>query len=98
MIYIALADDHVLLRQGLAQLINTFTDHKVLFEADNGKDLIQKLKPYALPEIILMDITMPEMDGYETTSWLKVNYPQIRVIALSMIDDEAAVVRMLKCG
>jgi DNA-binding NarL/FixJ family response regulator len=66
---IALADDHILIRNGLAGLLKN-TGHTVLFEADNGKDFIQKLDPKKLPDIVLMDINMPEMDGCETAQWL----------------------------
>jgi DNA-binding NarL/FixJ family response regulator len=94
---IALVDDHVLLRNGLAGLVKSL-GHEVLFEADNGRDLIDKLHPKLVPAIILLDINMPEMDGYDTAKWLKKNYPGIKVLALSMYDNEQAVINMLKCG
>jgi DNA-binding NarL/FixJ family response regulator len=93
---IALADDHILLRNGLAALV-TSLGHTVLFEADNGQQLTEKLKGKE-PELILMDINMPQMDGYATTQWLKENYPDVKVLALSMYDNEASIIRMLKCG
>lgn len=68
---IVLVDDHTLLRNGLAGLVLSL-GHKVLFEANNGMDLIQKInETLELPDIVLLDINMPEMDGYETASWLK---------------------------
>jgi two-component system, NarL family, invasion response regulator UvrY len=70
----------------------------VLFEADNGKDFMEKLKSSAIPDIALMDINMPMMDGYDTTQWLKINYPLVKVLALSMYDDENAIIRMLRSG
>lgn len=94
---IALTDDHVLLRNGLAELVKS-QGHTVLFEADNGKDFISKLNGGVLPEILLLDINMPEMDGYETAQWIKKNYPDIKVLALSMYDNETSIIRMLKCG
>jgi two-component system, NarL family, invasion response regulator UvrY len=94
---IALVDDHGLLRNGLAALIKSL-GHTVLFEADNGKELIEKLNAANLPDIILMDINMPDMNGYETTLWLKQNHPQVKVLALSMYDSETAILRMMKCG
>lgn len=97
-INIVLVDDHVLLRNGLASYINTFGDFKVLFEANNGKNFMEKLDTAQLPEIVLMDINMPEMDGYETCLWLKNNYPEIKVLALSMYDNENAIIRMFKSG
>lgn len=95
---VVLVDDHILLRHGLSALISSFHNYTVLFEADNGKDLIKKLNPEVLPDIVLMDINMPEMDGYETTVWLRDNYPVIKVLALSMYDNEIAVIRMFKAG
>ena len=94
---IALADDHVLLRIGLAQLAESL-GFTVLFQADDGKECIEKIDSQNLPEVILMDINMPQMDGYATTQWLKENHPDIRVLALSMYDNEASIIRMLKCG
>jgi two-component system, NarL family, invasion response regulator UvrY len=94
---IVLTDDHVLLRNGLAALVQSL-GHTVLFEADNGKNFISKLDKNNCPDLVLMDINMPEMDGYDTTQWIKTNYPDIKVLALSMYDNENAIIRMLKCG
>ncbi len=94
---IVLTDDHILLRNGLAELVKKL-GHTVLFEADNGKDLMTKLDAKNLPDLVLMDINMPEMDGYETTQWLKENHPQVNVLALSMYDNENSIIKMLKCG
>jgi DNA-binding NarL/FixJ family response regulator len=95
---VVLVDDHVLLRNGLARLINSFGQYEILFEAGGGKDLIRQLKNSRRPDIVLLDINMPEMDGYETACWLKRYYPEIRVLALSMYDTDSAIVRMLKNG
>ncbi len=94
---IVLVDDHSLLRNGLASLVESL-GNTVLFEADDGKEFIEKLDGQNLPQIVLMDINMPEMDGFETTQWLKQNHPQIHVLALSMYDNETSIIRMLKCG
>ncbi len=94
---IVLTDDHSLLRNGLASLVQSL-GHTVLFEADNGKDFIAKLNAKSLPDIVLLDINMPEMDGYETAQWIKINHPEIKVLALSMYDNETSIIRMLKCG
>lgn len=94
---LALVDDHVLLRSGLAGLVKSL-GHTVLFEASNGNDFIQKIRPGSIPQVVLMDINMPEMDGYETTQWVKANYPDVKVLALSMYDSETSIIRMLKSG
>ena len=70
----------------------------VLFDAGNGTELMEKISAYPLPEVILMDINMPEMDGYATTKWVKENYPQIKVLALSMYDEDKPIIQMLKNG
>lgn len=95
---IVLVDDHGLLRNGLAGLIESFGEYNILFEADNGKDFIDKLKLKPSPHAVLMDINMPEMDGYEACFWLKNNRPEIKVLALSMYDNESSVIRMFKAG
>lgn len=94
---IALADDHVVMRNGLASLLKDL-GYTILYEADNGKDFIEKTKKEQLPDVALLDINMPKMDGYETAAWLKENFPEVRVLALSMYDDDAAIIRMLKNG
>ena len=97
MITIALADDHVLLRKGLASLVQNL-GYSVLFEADHGQELVDKIQTGADPDLVLMDINMPVKDGYETTRWIRENKPLVKVLALSMYDDESAVIRMLKSG
>lgn len=95
---IAMADDHVLLRNGLASLLNDL-DYQVVFQADDGKEFIEKIQTTATaPHIALMDINMPRMNGYETTIWLKKNAPEVKVLALSMYDDENAIIRMIRSG
>ena len=93
-----MVDDHVLLRNGLASLIESFGDYNVLFQADNGRDFVEALHSDNLPQIVLMDINMPLMDGYETTYWLKKNYPLVKVLALSMYDNENSIIRMFRAG
>lgn len=95
---IALVDDHSLLRNGLASLITSFGDFNILFEADNGKDMQQKIMAGNLPDLVLLDINMPEMDGHESASWLLANHPEVRVLALSMYDDEQSIIKMLRAG
>lgn len=94
---IVLVDDHTLLRIGLAQLVQSL-GYSVIFEADDGKEFSEKLDKNNLPDIVLMDINMPEMDGYQTTQWLKDNHPSVKVLALSMYDNENSIIRMLKSG
>lgn len=95
---IALADDHSLFRRGIANLLSEFTDIEVVFDVSNGKELQRRLPANPDIDVILMDITMPLMDGYQTTAWVKKEFPLIQVLALSMFDEDMAVIGMLKAG
>jgi len=95
-IQIALADDHVLLRRSLSQLL-TAKGFNVVFEADDGEELILKIKGKSI-DLVLMDVSMPNKDGIQTTLWLKENRPEVKVIALSMSDDELTIIRMIRAG
>lgn len=97
-IQIAVVEDHTLLRKALLDFIHLFKEYKVVLEAANGQELIDQLQNSVLPDIILLDINMPVMNGYETMTWLQKHYPQIKVLVLSMYSDEASVIKMLKLG
>lgn len=97
-ISIAIVDDHTLFRSGLASLLEEFEEIEVVFEATNGADLQTKIKSHPLTDLILMDISMPIMDGYAATKWIKEEYPNVHVLALSMLEDEKAIIGMLKAG
>lgn len=97
-IQVVVVDDHTLLRNALAKLIDSFDGFSVFFEAENGEELKAKLKNKLIPDIILLDVNMPGMNGFETAEWLFANYPQIKVLALSMFSDENTIIRMLKLG
>jgi DNA-binding NarL/FixJ family response regulator len=100
-ISVAIVDDHRMLRTALARFIQSIQDPKykygIAFQADNGSDMIQRL-PGNTPDILLLDINMPLMDGYETMRWLKKNCPSIRVLALSMFSDGGTITRILRLG
>jgi two-component system, NarL family, invasion response regulator UvrY len=96
---IALVDDHRLFRKGLVSLIEMVGNNiQILFEADDGLDMQKKLNPSNLPDIILMDINMPGMDGFSAVKWLNKNYPGIKVLVVSMVEQEESVIKMLKLG
>lgn len=98
MITVALVDDHVLLRDSLALLINSFNNCQVLFTAANGHEVMEYVLSGQNPEVIIMDLNMPHMDGHETTKWLQLNYPEIHVMMLTMYDSELTLIRMLQVG
>lgn len=96
-IRVAIADDHKLLRLGLVQLIESL-GFQVIGEADNGADLTQMIKDGLTPDVILMDINMPVMDGLMATKWLKHHYPNIKVLGLSMLNDDPTIIKMIRNG
>jgi two-component system invasion response regulator UvrY len=98
LITVALADDHVLLRDALAYLISSFNNCQVLFTAANGQEVIDRVKGGNHPDVIIMDLNMPEVDGHTTTQWLRDNHPDIHVMMLTMYDSELTLIRMLQVG
>ncbi|WP_228457526.1 MULTISPECIES: response regulator transcription factor [Chryseobacterium] len=96
---IVIVDDHVLIAKALEGIIDNFPEFEVIYVAENGKDLIQKFENNSkIPDIILLDISMPIMDGFETVLWLKENHPNIKVMALSMQGDDKSVIKMIRNG
>ncbi|MEE9407578.1 MAG: response regulator transcription factor [Polaribacter sp.] len=95
---IAIIDDHLLFSQSLKGLIATFNDFEVTIQAANGKEFIEKLNATNLPEIALMDMNMPIMGGVETTLVLQEKFPSIKVLALSMDDNETSILKMIRSG
>jgi DNA-binding NarL/FixJ family response regulator len=96
---IVIVDDHILIAKALEGIIGNFNEFEVIYVCENGKDLIQKLEEgNAIPDIILLDISMPIMDGFETAAWLTKNHPDIKVMALSMQGDDNSVIKMIKSG
>jgi two-component system, NarL family, invasion response regulator UvrY len=97
-IMVAVADDHTLLRSALARLIGSFENYAILFEAGNGQEVKDKLSKHIIPDVMLLDVNMPDIDGYETAKWIYKNFPQVKILALSMFSDENTIIRMLKLG
>ncbi len=95
---IFLTDDHIVLRDALAGLVNNFEGCRVVGVAANGEEFIHEIKKGILPDIVLLDLNMPVMDGYATAQWLKDNYPQIKMLVLTMYDSEVALIRLLQMG
>jgi two-component system, NarL family, invasion response regulator UvrY len=97
-ITIALLDTHILFRKGLAGLINQFEDYTVLMDAGSEEELLQQFRIHGLPQIVLTAIMLPVKSGYQTTQWLRQHHPSIKVIALSAIYTDFAVVQMVASG
>jgi len=97
-IRIALVDDHRLFRSGIASLIGDFGRYTILFEAGDGEEMIRKINPKNKPHIILLDISMPKMNGIVAAKWLRDNHPDINIIVLSMFEDAEKVLTMVRMG
>lgn len=96
---VVIVDDHLLFASSLESLINSFEGYNVIFKAGNGAELQQKLAAsIEKPDVILLDMNMPVMNGLETVSWLKQNHPEYKVLALSMEDDEDKILKMIRNG
>jgi len=97
---VVIVDDHTLLSQAIAAMVNTFSKFKVLYTCKNGQELIDKFSSSAkfIPDVVLMDINMPIMNGIETTEWITKNHQDVNVMALSVEDEEATILKMLKVG
>ena len=93
-----LADDHILLRDALANLIDKFEHFSVIARAANGAELIQLVENGVAADIALIDLNMPVMDVYQTASWLAANCPKIKVVVLTMYDTEITLIRLLQTG
>lgn len=96
-IQLAIADDHQLFREGLRTIINAQSKHQVIIEASNGQLLIDQLKEKQV-DVILMDLKMPVLDGIEATKLISKKFPDIKIIILSMHEDDKFILHMLEQG
>lgn len=96
-IKVLIADDHVLYRAGVKTALSTKKDVKVIAEADNGMHLLNMLKMIQ-PDVILLDIQMPVMDGIGALPEIKKNWPHIKVIMLTMMDDHSMITKLMELG
>jgi DNA-binding NarL/FixJ family response regulator len=97
MIDIVLVDDHKIIRDGIKAFLNDDSGIRVVGEGANGNELLEILEQKH-PDVLLMDINMPEMDGFEATKAVKEKYPDIKVLVLSMLDHEKYVNKMMEAG
>ncbi|MCO6496699.1 MAG: response regulator transcription factor [Chitinophagaceae bacterium] len=94
---VAIADDHQIFRSGVMLSLKPYSHIKFVLEASNGQELIEGLEK-EIPDIILLDLRMPGMDGIETTKYLNKHYPQIRILILTMFEDERFVGHLMDSG
>jgi DNA-binding NarL/FixJ family response regulator len=97
-ISVGLVDDHQLFLKSLGLMIENFEECKVAVMAMNGKELQERISSTGPPDIILIDVSMPVMDGIDTAKWLTQNYPFIKLVALSMNDSDRTIIEMIKAG
>jgi len=96
-IKLLLADDHAVVRSGLRMLLEAQPDMEIIGEAENGRETIEKVRTLQ-PDVVLMDIEMPGMNGIEATRQIKENMPKTAVLALTMYEDDQYFFEMLKAG
>ncbi|HEY4800897.1 MAG TPA: response regulator transcription factor [Bacteroidia bacterium] len=95
---IVLADHNDILRLGMSALINSFKNHRILFDVTNGKELTQQMSASKCPDIAILNINMPVMDGCKTAAWIRKNFPTVKILALSMDDREESIIKMIRSG
>jgi two-component system, NarL family, invasion response regulator UvrY len=98
LVKVVLVDDHVVLRHALGALIDASGTCRVLQQFNNGLELTLNLHKENLPDVVILDMNMPQMDGYETANWLHEHYPDVKVLMLTMYDSELALIRLLQAG
>ena len=95
---LAIVDDHILFRKGLRALLSGYAGIEVVCEAANGQELLELLDQGSVPDVVLMDMQMPVLDGLQTTRLLRIQFPAVRVVIISMHDDPSLVNTVLTEG
>lgn len=97
MLRVAITDDHTLFRKSLGMLVNSLADMQVVLEAGNGSELLDKLQNTPA-DILLLDLQMPEMDGFETAKRIKERYPEMKILILTLMSETDIIDRVIKMG
>jgi len=98
-IKLAIVDDHILFAHGLKNLLIQQSNYEVIYVCSSGEDLQSKLNLFdEKPDLILVDLNMPNMNGIDLTIWLKKTHPSFTILAISMMADEANIIKIIKAG
>ncbi len=95
---IMMADDHVLLRNTLGRYLEGEECFRVTDVLNDGQELVERIREGRKPDVVLLDLNMPRMDGFETSRWLSKHHPDIKILVLTMYDSETALIRLLQDG
>jgi two-component system, NarL family, response regulator DegU len=95
-IKLGIADDHILFRKGLLSILKEADDIEVVLEAGNGQELIDMLKKGLRPQVLLLDIKMPVMDGIKAAKHIRSHYPEVKIITLTMFDEDKFITHLLE--
>ncbi|HYD20257.1 MAG TPA: response regulator transcription factor [Flavipsychrobacter sp.] len=98
-ITVALADDHTMFRRGLISILKPYKNIEVVYDAANGQEMLDHIAmTETRPRVCIIDINMPVLNGYDTAKYIRRHYRDIKMLALSMYDDEANIIQMLRAG
>lgn len=95
---VGVVDDHNIMRQGLTMLIQSFGGFNVMFESSDGAQVMEQLQTGNIPDLLLLDQNMPEVDGYSTAKYIRQYYPTIKILVVSMYDTDSFLIRLLNAG
>jgi len=95
---LAVADDHTLFRKGVLEILKAYSEITVVADANNGAELIEKIEEAQLPDVILLDLEMPEMDGIATARYIISKYPDVKILIVSMYGEESLVEKLMSEG
>jgi DNA-binding NarL/FixJ family response regulator len=97
-ISLAFADDHTMLRKGLIRLLQLLGNYQICFESEDGDGVMEAFKKNLIPDIMVLDVNMGGKDGFHVAKWMNTHYPQVKILVLSMYNDEATIIKMIQAG
>lgn len=95
---VAIVDDHYMVREGFVRMVDSMPGYTVAFQAENGLDYIAKCKAHGAPALVLVDLSMPAMDGFQLVAWIREHQPATRALVLSLYTNDERVRRAVHAG